>query len=155
MKAKYLLTALLLTAALTGQAQNSQRQAAFNLSGQHLAIQGYDPVAYFTEGKSKKGRADLAVDYGGVIYRFANAANKASFLASPAKYETQYGGWCAYAMGSTGEKVSIDPDTFKIVNGKLYLFYNSFFNNTLKSWNKNENELNRQADQNWMKLYHP
>ena len=63
-------------------------------------------------------------------------------------------GWCAYAMGAKGEKVSIDPETFKIINGKLYLFYNSYFNNTLKSWNKNEPTLKAKADVNWKRIYH-
>jgi hypothetical protein len=56
-------------------------------------------------------------------------------------------------MGSSGEKVSVDPGTFKIINNKLYLFYNSFLNNTLKSWNKDEKNLNVKADQNWSKLF--
>jgi hypothetical protein len=87
-------------------AQTNKRQAAFNLSDHHLAIQGYDPVAYFTQGKALKG-----------------------------------------------EKVSVDPETFKIVNGKLFLFYNSFFNNTLKSWNKDENNPHARADKNWKKFF--
>ena len=74
-------------------------------------------------------------------------------LAQPGKYEPQYGGWCAYAMGATGEKVPVDPETFKIVHGKLFLFYNKFLNNTLKSWNKYEKNLNAKADGNWAKLF--
>jgi len=66
---------------------------------------------------------------------------------------TQYGGWCAYAMGKDGSKLKIDPETFKIINGKLYVFYNKFFNNTLKSWNKDD-QLHQQADANWQKIYH-
>lgn len=134
-------------------AQTNKRQAAFNLSDHHLAIQGYDPVAYFTQGKALKGKAAFAVSHEGVTYYFANAENKGSFLAQPARYEPQYGGWCAYAMGAKGEKVSVDPETFKIVNGKLFLFYNSFFNNTLKSWNKDENNLHARADKNWKKFF--
>jgi len=57
-------------------------------------------------------------------------------------------------MGEKGEKVNIDPETFKIVNDKLYLFYNKFFNNTLKSWNKDEARLKLSADNNWTKIYH-
>jgi len=84
-------------------------------------------------------------------YRFASAANRDLFKASPARYQPQYGGWCAYAMGAKGEKVEVDPETFKIVDGKLYLFYNKFFNNTLKSWNKDEAGLKTKADVNWVK----
>jgi hypothetical protein len=56
-------------------------------------------------------------------------------------------------MGEKGEKVSVDPETFKILNGKLYLFYNKYFTNTLKDWNKNEATLKKNADANWPKLY--
>lgn len=134
-------------------AQTASRQQAFNLSGKHIAIEGYDPVAYFTQGKAVEGKATLAATHDGVTYYFSTSQNKATFLAHPGKYEPQYGGWCAYAMGATGEKVSVDPETFKIVNGKLFLFYNKFFNNTLKSWNKDEKNLNVKADRNWAKLF--
>ncbi len=74
------------------------------------------------------------------------------FAANPTRFEPQYGGWCAYAMGASGDKVDVDPETFKIVNDKLYLFYNKFFNNTLKSWNKDESNLKSKADVNWTKF---
>ena len=134
-------------------AQANKRQKGFNLTKDHLAIQGYDPVAYFIEGKAIKGKNDIKVSHDGVIYYFASLQNRSVFVSSPAKYEPQYGGWCAYAMGANGEKVTIDPETFKILDGKLFLFYNSFFNNTLKSWNKDENNLHTKADANWRKLF--
>ncbi len=116
-----------------------------------LAIQGYDPVAYFS-GKALKGKKEFSVVQGGVTYRFASAANAATFKKDPVMYEPQYGGWCAYAMGATGEKVEIDPETFKVLDGKLYLFYNAYFNNTLPKWNKDEVALKKKADENWKKL---
>lgn len=91
--------------------------------------------------------------YQGVIYKFSSNENKDAFLKNPSRYEPQYGGWCAYAMGSEGGKVEINPETFKIIDGKLYLFYNQYFNNTLKSWNKEENNLKSKADANWKKIY--
>ena len=139
--------------AINTSAQTGSRQQVFNLSDNHIAIQGYDAVAYFTLGKAVEGKATNAVKYEGITYYFSTPDNKATFLLQPSKYEPQYGGWCAYAMGSTGEKVPVDPETFKVLNGKLYLFYNKFFNNTLKSWNKDEKNLNTKADQNWTKLY--
>ncbi|MCX6183945.1 MAG: YHS domain protein [Flavobacterium sp.] len=126
------------------------RLAQFNLT-EKLALQGYDPVAYF-KGKAKMGKETLAVSYMGVTYYFSSAANKATFSQNATAYEPQYGGWCAYAMGTKGEKVPVDPETFKIVNGKLYLFYNALFNNTLKAWNKDEVGLKQAADQNWSKI---
>ena len=115
-------------------------------------IGGYDPVSYFTEGKAKKGDKSYAVTENGVTFLFSSQKNKDLFTANPGKYEPEYGGWCAYAIGAEAEKVEIDPKTFKIRNGKLYLFYNFFFNNTLKTWNKDEENLNAKADQNWKKF---
>ncbi len=133
-------------------AQDQKRQTGFNLQN-GIAIQGYDAVAYFTSGKAVKGNSSNSVYYQGIKYQFANAAHKEEFKKNPSFYEPQYGGWCAYAMGATGEKVEIDPETFKIINGKLYLFYNRLFNNTLKSWNKDETNLKPKADINWLKIY--
>jgi YHS domain-containing protein len=128
----------------------AKRKAEFNLE-KNIAIQGYDPVAYFTQKKAVKGKATIAATYEGVIYYFATQADKDLFTKNPSNYEPQYGGWCSYAMGSSGEKVEIDPETFKIVDGKLNLFYNAYFNNTLKTWNKDEARLKTKADANWKK----
>ena len=146
-----LLVLLALTLNVTAQ-QAPVRKAQFNLEKSGIAIQGYDPVAYFMSNKAVEGKEDITTLYNGVTYRFATAQNKESFKADPAKYEPQYGGWCAYAMGAKGEKVEIDPQTFKITNGKLYLFYNKFFNNTLPEWNKDETHLKDNADKNWTKF---
>ncbi len=129
----------------------AKRGATFNLESK-VAIQGYDPVAYFTQKKAVKGKATIATTYEGVTYNFSSQANKDLFLKNPVSYEPQYGGWCSYAMGANGEKVEVDPETFKIVDGKLNLFYNAFFNNTLKSWNKDEGNLKKKADANWKKI---
>lgn len=115
------------------------------------AIRGYDPTAYFA-GKAQKGKKELSYIHEGINYQFANVSNLENFKKNTAKYEPQYGGWCAYAMGSKGEKVEVDPETFKIVNGKLYLFYHTFFSNTLTDWNADENALKAKADANWGKF---
>lgn len=134
-------------------AQNkSKRIQEFNLENK-VAIQGYDPVAYFTQKKAIKGKSSFSTTYEGVTYNFSTQANKDLFLKKPASYEPQYGGWCAFAMGDYGEKVAINPETFKIIDGKLYLFYNAFFNNTLKSWNKDETNLKKKADSNWKNFF--
>lgn len=143
----------LFSAALFGNAQEQKRIQSFNLED-GLAVQGYDVVAYFTAGKAVKGSAAYTVFYQGVKYRFSSVANKEEFKKNPSKYEPQYGGWCAFAMGDYGEKVEIDPETFKILYGKFYLFYNKRLNNTLKSWNKNEASLKSKADVNWAKFFH-
>ncbi|MFY7839182.1 MAG: YHS domain-containing (seleno)protein [Lacibacter sp.] len=132
-------------------AQDQQRQKEFNLE-KGVAAKGYDVVAYFKQGKAVKGSPALAVRYQGITYYFSTTANKDEFKTNAAKYEPQYGGWCAYAMGATGEKVDFDPETFKVINGKLYLFYNRFFTNTLPKWNKDEANLRTKADTNWKKF---
>jgi YHS domain-containing protein len=138
----------------TAQAQTSVKgdKKLYNISDDHLAIKGYDPVAYFEDNTAKEGKEDVSYAYEGVTYRFASHQHLQSFKSDPERYKPQYGGWCAYAMGATGEKVDIDPETFKVLNGKLYLFYNRFFNNTKKSWDKDEANLKRKADTNWQKI---
>ncbi len=116
-----------------------------------IAIEGYDPVSYF-DGKPLEGKSDLKFTHKGVTYLFANPSNLNKFKAAPEKYEPAYGGWCAYAMGESGEKVKIDPETFKILDGRLYLFYNFWGNNTLTDWNKNERNLRQKGDTNWGKI---
>lgn len=148
---KKLLFVLIVLFTLSGFAQkDSKRMTHFNLE-KNVAIQGYDPVAYFKQGKAVKGKKEITASYEGVVYYFSMPVNKEYFLKNPSKFEPQYGGWCAFAMGDSNEKVSVNPETFKISNGKLYLFYNAFFNNTLKSWNKEETGLMMKADANWSK----
>jgi YHS domain-containing protein len=132
-------------------AQQNSRQQLFNLD-ENLALEGYDPVSYFN-GHPLEGTREFAYNFKGVIYYFADNKNRAVFLKTPERFEPAYGGWCAYAMGESGEKVKVDPETFKIVEGKLYLFYNFWGNNTLKSWNKREKDLKTNADKNWIKIF--
>jgi len=116
-----------------------------------IANDGYDVVSYFS-AKPQEGSAKFIVKYQGINYYFLNAQNKAKFQQTPSKYLPQYGGYCAFAMGDYGEKVEVNPKTYKIVNAKLYLFYNKLFNNTLTEWNKDERNLIIKADKNWKKL---
>lgn len=151
MKKIIVLLLLAFSTATTFAQSATKRAAEYNLE-KKVAIQGYDPVAYFKQNKAVKGKAALATFYEGVTYYFSSPTNKDSFAKNPVGFEPQYGGWCAYAMGSSGEKVEINPETFKIIDGKLYLFYNAFFNNTLKSWNKDEASLKAKADAIWKKI---
>lgn len=129
----------------------SKRTSNFNIEN-NVAVQGYDVIAYFKLNKAIKGKKEFSASYDAITYYFSNKENKELFQKTPSVYEPQYGGWCAYAMGSSGEKVEINPETFKIIDGKLFLFYNAFFNNTLKSWNKDERNLKIKADNNWKKI---
>ena len=127
------------------------QQVNYN-SAKGFAVQGYDVFAYFN-GQPKKGSSNFTTIFDGVKYKFANQENLTAFNKAPEKYIPQYGGWCAYAMGTSGDKVSIDPETFEIRDGKLYLFYNAFFTNTFEKWKKEGPEKLRQvADGNWEKV---
>lgn len=139
---------------LMGSANAQQHQVTakhLNLSDTKTAIDGYDVVSYFKNSPTK-GKSQFKVSHQGVTYLFANETNKNAFNDNPGKYLPQYGGWCAYAMGKTGEKVEVNPKTYKLIDGKLYLYYNKFFNNTLDSWNEDEKILKQKADKNWLSI---
>ncbi|WP_160122268.1 YHS domain-containing (seleno)protein [Rhodovarius lipocyclicus] len=87
-----------------------------------LAIQGYDPVAYFTEGRARRGRYDIRTQWNGATWRFANAEHRRMFLADPERYAPAFGGFCAYAV-SEGYTATVDPTAFRIVEGRLFLNY--------------------------------
>jgi YHS domain-containing protein len=146
---KLTLVLVLLVGALFAQT-DVIRQKNFNIK-KNIAIEGYDPVSYF-DTKPTEGKSSIAHAHHGITYYFSTQANLNKFKATPEKYEPAYGGWCAYAMGETGEKVKVDPETFKIIDGKLYLFYNFWANNTLTDWNKNEKALKAKGDLNWKKF---
>jgi len=117
-----------------------------------IAVSGYDVVSYYDEEGPKKGSSEFTSQYNGVTYQFDSQFNKQKFDKNPIQYIPEYGGWCAYAMGASGDKVKVDPDTYKIIDKKLYLFYNFWGNNTLEPWNEDEQSLKNKADQNWKDL---
>ncbi len=143
---------------LTAAPQDAKPRDAthFNLDKTGLALAGYDPVAYFPEGggKALEGQKKITHVHQGVTYRFANETNKALFVKEPAKYEPQYGGWCAYAIPNS-EKVEIDPESFVVREGKLYLFYKSFFVDTRSKWQKDPLDFVRRGDAAWKVLNVP
>ena len=87
-----------------------------------VAINGYDPVAYFTEGKPVEGSPEFTSDWDGAVLQFASAENKAMFDADPDAYAPAYGGYCAYAV-SRGYTASTDPDAWSIYEDRLFLNY--------------------------------
>ena len=149
---RHLAFALLLAVPLFSHAQETLPY--FNVDSKGLWVEGYDPVAYSVQKKAIKGNAAISTVYKGATFRFAIAANRDLFLKDPERYLPMYGGWCAYALGANNEKVEVDPETFKIIDGKVFLFYNAYFNNTLTTWNKNEASLHRDADRNWAAFVH-
>ncbi len=149
-----LLLCLIFITPLFSNSQNNEsdkRKKQFNLSSTNIAVDGYDLVSYYAT-EPKKGSKNYSTTNLGVTYYFLSQANLDLFKKAPEKFEPAYGGWCAFAMGNTGEKVEVDPKTYKIIEGKLYLFYNAYFTNTLPKWNKDEKTLKTKADKNWLIL---
>jgi YHS domain-containing protein len=109
------------------------------------AIRGYDPVAYFTEGKPVKGSREFTHLWNGAAWRFASAANRDRFAAAPEKYAPQYGGYCAYGVAG-GYAAKIEPDAWSVVDGKLYLNYDK---RVQASWKSDIPGYIRKADANW------
>ena len=119
-----------------------------------IAIKGYDPVAYFTQGKAVKGLSQFEHQHNAATYKFSSLQNLTKFKSNPSQYEPQYGGWCAYAFALGGGKVSINPKRFKIIDNKLYLFYDTLLGpNTLNKWNKTDDaEQIKKADKRWLEI---
>ena len=110
-----------------------------------LAIHGYDPVAYFSEGRPVEGKAEFIHTYEGTEWRFATAANRDAFAADPTRYAPQYGGYCAWAV-SQGYTASIDPDAWHIEAGKLYLNYSK---SVQRDWAEDIPGHIAKGDANW------
>ena len=117
-------------------------------AAQGLAIQGYDVVAYFTDGRPVRGVADYVHRWRDAEWRFASAAHRDAFAADPERYAPQYGGYCAYGV-ARGYRVDVDPEAWRIVDGKLYLNYSQSVNRT---WLNDVRGYIRQADRNWPRL---
>lgn len=113
-----------------------------------IAIQGYDPVAYFENAKAIEGKKEITAKYNDVTYLFSSEKNKALFLKNPAQYEPQFGGYCAYGM-SNGYKAPVQPEAFTIVGNKLYLNYNL---EVKEMWSKEQAARIEKAIKNWEKI---
>lgn len=124
------------------------------VSGNHTFINGHDPVSYHTENKALKGTNQQSYIYDGIKILFTSKRNKELFIVNPKKYMPAYNGWCAFAMARNGKLVSVNPKTFKIIDGKLYLFFNKFWMNTLKKWNEQGDATQIQsANKLWKKKH--
>ena len=114
----------------------------------NVAIQGYDPVAYFTQGKAVKGSEKHKLKWLGAYWQFASEKHKKLFTAKPRNYAPQYGGHCATGMAISGGLTrDIDPEAWAIIDNKLYLNY-SKDTNTLLTGNVVSLE---KADEHWKK----
>lgn len=116
-----------------------------NADSRGIAIKGYDPVAYFTEGAPVEGSDDFTAMHDGATYWFASAANRDAFLADPEKYAPQYGGFCAYAVAHDAT-APIDPEAFTVLDGKLYLNYSD---HVRAQWRNDAAKFISRANENW------
>lgn len=123
----------------------AQTKTLLNLDKNGIAIKGYDPVAFFTQNQPVKGRPEFESKYKGARYLFASAEDKAMFDANPAKYEPQFGGFCAYGA-SQGHTAPIKIEAWQIVNGRLLMQYDL---GVKKDFNKDQQGNLQKADKNW------
>ncbi len=135
-----------------------QPQSKSFTTKENIAIGGYDLVAYFTQHKAVRGSQKFSARVHGVDYWFSNSENKSKFQEDPEKFLPQYGGYCAFAMAAKNAKVPSDPQTFKLHNGKLYLFFNDYYQgspmNTIIMWNMDEQNMASKANMNWKTMKH-
>ena len=144
---KTLFRCFLLFVAIAPLALRAEKPVNATLFG--VAIKGYDPVAYFTEGKARKGDSKFTHEWNGAKWHFASAAHRDAFVAAPEKYAPQYGGYCAWAV-SQNYTANTDPETaWKIVNGKLYLNYSR---DVQKKWEQDVPGHIAKAEVNWPKI---
>jgi enamine deaminase RidA (YjgF/YER057c/UK114 family) len=133
------LVGLLLATALSPAAHSEEPK---------LSISGYDPVAYFTDGKPVQGKSEFEYLWHKLRWRFANAEHRDVFVGNPDRYTPQYDGYCAMGVsaGGEGHKDTVDPEAWAIVDGKLYLTHMS---QAMDDWRQNPADYIKQADANW------
>ena len=131
-------------AALPAQAKDPVYTGTFS----SLAVSGYDPVAYFTQGRPVEGSGDLEYEWNGATWRFSTPENLAAFKADPEAYAPQYGGYCAWAV-SQGYTAKSEPEAWRIVDGKLYLNYSKAVQ---QQWVEDIPGNITKADANWPKV---
>jgi hypothetical protein len=114
-----------------------------------VAIEGYDPVAYFTDSRAVKGSEAFAYDWLGATWLFATAEHRDLFLAQPVSYAPQYGGHCALGTAFGETTANIDPEAWSIVDGKLYLQYSQ---GAREGWEQDRAKRIAAADQKWPEI---
>lgn len=131
-----------------GGVGTAQAGTMINQTDNGVAIEGYDPVAYFTMQRPVMGSDAFAHNWLGATWHFSKVEHRDLFVANPAKYAPQYGGYCAGGL-ALGHTAVVDPEAWHIVDGKLYLLYSK---RVLKSWEKNIPLRVAEADHNWQRI---
>jgi YHS domain-containing protein len=125
-----------------------RRRPPVNTNRDGVAIDGYDPVAYFVEGRARRGSSEFPMSWGGATWHFAEAENRDAFAADPARYVPAYGGYCAWAA-SRRKIAPVDPRAWHIENGRLFLNYNGRLN---RRFTEASSELIAAGDASWPEL---
>lgn len=128
----------------TGAAQGPPATPV-NVDASGVAVRGYDPVAYFTDGKAVAGQSAFEFTWSGATWRFASAANRDAFAKRPERYAPQFGGYCSWAV-SRNYTADVDPKAFAVVNGKLYLNYSA---DVQTRWRVDRDGNITKAEGNW------
>lgn len=154
--------------AVSSYAQQDTKELAnsmapyYNINNDSVAIAGYDPTEYFISHKALKGSNKYQLTYKGATYYFVSDTNRALFKEHPESCLPQFGGYCAYGMGmrygdglngNPPGKYPVNPTTFKIIDNKLYLFYNANGYNFLDVWESDETENLKRAHQRWKTIH--
>ncbi|MEP0069073.1 YHS domain-containing (seleno)protein [Pyruvatibacter sp.] len=139
---------MLIAAAVLAAPAHAAKDPVYTGLFSNVAVSGYDPVAYFREGKPVEGSSAFETEHDGYTYRFANQTNLDDFIADPEAFAPQYGGYCAWAV-SQGSTASADPNNWTIVDGKLYLNYND---DVQSRWEADIPGFIEKADSNWPKV---
>jgi YHS domain-containing protein len=142
----FLLPAFALALFITAPA--SAKDPVYTGTLSSLAVEGYDPVAYFTDGKPVEGKSDFEYEWNGATWRFASQEHLDTFKADPEAYAPQFGGYCAWAV-SQGYTASAVPEAWRIVDGKLYLNYSK---GVQSKWSQDIPGNIAKANQNWPKV---
>ena len=142
---RILLPALLLLAGTVGAGETLQYATA------NGAIDGYDPVAYFTDGAAKRGSPDITTEWNGAMWRFTSTAHRDAFMENPEKYAPQFGGFCALGMAHGGD-VPTNPEAWTIWEDKLYL---NMIKEVSITWRYNPDKLIERADLKWAAMNAP
>lgn len=139
---------LLVIAAINALANLACADEVVNIDKSGLALQGYDPVCYFTDGKPIKGSAEFTATYKGATYRFVSAEHRSRFMQSPEKYAPQFGGFCGYAA-SINKLAPIEVEYFQVLHDRLILQHNK---KAWDLWHKDVEGNLKKADANWPAL---
>ncbi len=126
-----------------------EKKGLFGYEDSGIAIRGYDTVAYFTLGKPTEGSDEYTTIWNEATWKFASQEHLDLFTANPEAYAPQYGGYCAYGIAAQDALVKIEGDQWEIVDGKLYLNYNS---SVSRKWRKDIPGFILSADSKFEKL---